>query len=60
MAGRDALPPLKPLHSDQILVTSKLVLFAQMTTEALIDSLCPPRLHVDSLQQEIIQKAELL
>ena len=34
-------PPLKPLHDDSALILSKLEQYAKLTTEELMDSLCP-------------------
>lgn len=41
MADNEPLPPLKPLHLDEVLVASKLSAYAQLTTSALIESLKP-------------------
>ena len=43
MPENDSLPPLKALHSEEYLVKLKLTAFAGWTTEALVESLCPPR-----------------
>jgi hypothetical protein len=36
-----AVPPLKPLHSEEVLVASKLAQFERLTTETLVQSLAP-------------------
>ena len=43
MAESDSVPPLKDLHSEEHLVRLKLTAFAGWTTDALLESLCPPR-----------------
>lgn len=42
MAENDSLPPLKALHSEEILIKSKLLVFAGWSTPSLVNSLCPP------------------
>jgi len=41
MSNDKPSPPLKPLHSDESLVASKLTQFERLTTEALLQSLAP-------------------
>lgn len=43
MAESDSFPPLKDLHLEEHLIRLKLTAFAGFTTEALLQSLCPPR-----------------
>jgi hypothetical protein len=43
MAENEPLPPLKDLHSNEVLVASKLIVFSAWTTDALVELLCPPR-----------------
>ena len=34
-------PPLKPLHSEALLIKAKLEMFRKLSTQALLDSLSP-------------------
>ena len=41
MVPEEPIPPLKALHSEETLVTSKLIVFESMATDVLIQSLSP-------------------